>query len=165
MYKYKRPCKICGTETETDGMFITCEKCRTRVCVCGKLVVSEKGRNNSEIKKFCSKKCQYKEHAKRFLGKRGEDNFGWKGGRIKTREGYISAYHPEHPTSDKKGYIREHRFVMEKHLGRSLHPNEQVHHKNGIKDDNRIENLEIVLSTRHMGEIKCPHCQKTFKIK
>ena len=80
----------------------------------------------------------------------GPKHPNWKGGRKKSR-GYILVYLPSHPFSMKNRYIREHRLVMEKHLGRYLTPKEVVHHKNEIRDDNRIENLELCDSSgRHI---------------
>lgn len=62
------------------------------------------------------------------------------------RSEYIYLYRPEHPRSGKQGYIAEHRLLMEHKIGRLLAFEETVHHKNGVKDDNRIENLELFAS-------------------
>lgn len=74
----------------------------------------------------------------------GENSPRWKGGIRKTKAGYIRIYAPDHFHTTKEGYVMEHRLVMEKHLGRILSRKEIVHHINGKKDDNRIENLELV---------------------
>jgi len=71
-----------------------------------------------------------------------EKNCNWKGG-ICHSMGYIKIKIRSHPFADKQGYVYEHRLVMEKHLGRFLTKIEVVHHKNDIRDDNRIENLKL----------------------
>jgi hypothetical protein len=96
--------------------------------------------------------------------RRGKNAPCWKGGR-KISSGYVFIWKPDYPKSDCNGYVSEHRYVMEKHLGRYLTDNETVHHKNGIKDDNRLENLELLLKTAHFGRIRCPHCEKEFLLK
>lgn len=76
----------------------------------------------------------------------GEKHPNWRGGRSKTKSGYILVRSLEHPFCSKLGYIPEHRLTMEKKLGRYLKKNEIVHHLNGVKDDNREENLKIFSS-------------------
>lgn len=73
----------------------------------------------------------------------GKDNPAWKGGRIRSAN-YIYLWMPDHPYCDKKGYVREHRYVMEQSLGRYLEADESIHHKDGNKYNNAIENLELV---------------------
>jgi hypothetical protein len=95
---------------------------------------------------------------------KGIKNRNWKGQKIHSNTGYIWIEVFDHPHASA-GRILEHRLIMENILGRYLERWEHVHHKNCIKDDNRPENLEIVLSYKHHGEIRCPHCLKQFKIK
>lgn len=91
---------------------------------------------------------------------RGDKHPGWKGGTTVASSGYIRQYAPDHPYANGK-YVMQHRLVMEAHLGRYLEPSEVVHHKNGVVDDNRIENLEVFSSNgAHLAATlsgKCPN--------
>ena len=65
------------------------------------------------------------------------------------KRGYVMIYFPDHPQSNKDGYIMEHDLVMECCIGRWLKDNEVVHHINHITNDNRIENLQLLTKKEH----------------
>jgi len=76
----------------------------------------------------------------------------WKGGKTTHKQGYPMILCQNHPrTSSKNKYVFEHILVMEEFLGRLLKSGENVHHKNGVKDDNRIENLELWIKPQPTG--------------
>jgi hypothetical protein len=112
---------------------------------CGEEFFAHPG--NWKKSRFCSKQCSRRR---------------WNGGRIK-RNGYVLIYAPDHPSikGRTQKYRLEHRLVMEQMLGRYLEQHERVHHKNGKRDDNRPENLELWTNGHSMPGKRVsdiPHC-------
>jgi len=153
-YEGSRGRKYQTTKQKTGETII----CKT----CGK----NSYRTLSEIKRgrtnYCSFECRKKGGYNPY--RKGQESPNWKGGTSKVK-GYIYVKCLEHPNKNSGGYVAQHRLVMEKHIGRYLFKKESVHHKNGVKDDNRIENLELVSCSPHNGYVECPHCKERFLIR
>lgn len=124
---------------------------------CGSNFFSKKWKS-----KFCSKKCFIKIlNHKKFISYRIENNIDISipkkdkkpnGSGHKDPHGYVYINRVSHPNSQKRGRIYEHTFVMSTYLGRPLKKGETVHHKNGVRDDNRIENLELWSKSHPSGQ-------------
>jgi hypothetical protein len=144
----KIPCKYGGSRTE-----LICNTCQKHFTLAS-YRLKDKTRGL-----FCSHKCSYKS------GRIGNHNKGnkshiWKGGKITTKLGYILIYSPKHPfPNTPKGYVYEHRLIMEKHIGRYLDRKEFIHHINNIPNDNRIENLQLTNPHDHQKNhrLEKPH--------
>ncbi len=84
--------------------------------------------------------------------RRGSRSPVWKGGKKKNGQGYRLVLLERgdffFSMATERGYVLEHRLLMAKHLNRCLLPWEVVHHRNGIKDDNRLENLKLLSTNR-----------------
>jgi hypothetical protein len=152
-----KTCVACGRDYDPrSNRQIYCSKtCRLgeRDCVhCGKTFVP--GRHGEE-RRFCSLACWYDSQCP--VGSVRPDNSGYN--IVKVPPGTPGT---KRAARGRNHWMWEHRYVMQQHIGRPIEPWEQVHHKNGRRDDNRIENLEL---WRHQqpsgireGDYHCPGC-------
>ena len=84
---------------------------------------------------------------------RPDRNVFWRGGRTVDKAGYILIHAPDHPHATKGGYVREHRLVMERELGRYLLPDEVVDHRDTDTGNNDPSNLRLFASNAdHLRE-------------
>ena len=118
-------------------------KCFLKECACGcGTIITER----SEYHRF-----RMYAWGHNLLTKHGSEHPSWKGGRQFSSHGYAKVWSPNNLNADADGYVYEHVLQMQKFLCRSLTSIEVVHHKNGIKDDNRLNNLELMTSSTHMS--------------
>ena len=126
-------CSTCRKDFIPSSRHKDCPKCRgikqKKTCQCG-----AKMYKNALICSSC-----------RSMSK--ELNGNWRGGRTRHSKGYMYVLVSSSPTK----YVFEHIVVMEESLGRPLLPDENVHHINGVKDDNRLENLELWVKPQPTG--------------
>lgn len=80
---------------------------------------------------------------------RGENNGRYKGGEFVNFHGYVQKKCVGHPQADINGYYEKHRWVYEQHYNCCLLKHIEIHHINGIKTDNRIENLQPLTKSAH----------------
>jgi len=135
--------KYCSKECYYKGRWGNSHKEVVKCIKCGNDFVKFKSNN----KKFCSLTCQYQWRSENFSG----DKSPRYKGRIKygTDNRYYAIPVPYHPYCNSKGYVMEHRLVMEKHLKRFLSQSEIVHHIDGNPRNNNIDNLILMDKVEH----------------
>ena|SRR3990167_1130787 len=141
--KYRKPRNKYNPLRPSKFIWQKCKICSKKFCRALSTIRSTR-KLCKRGSRFCSRKCSG-------IGRRKEQL---------TSNGYRRIW------KDGKGRL-EHRVIMESFLKRKLDSNEHVHHKNGIKTDNKLSNLQVFLNTEHGGgtrHIKCPNCNLKIRL-
>lgn len=155
-------CKLCSKEYTTIyknkvfcsqtckcSYFAIIEKIRYKEYGYGEgvcLVCNKKYKKTRKVQRYCSIVCA---NSIRKIYLNIPDCLDRADRKIDKNIGYVRVYCPMHREANTRGYVYEHRVIAEEMLGRDLLPDEVVHHKNGIRWDNRPENLEVMDKYKH----------------
>ena len=150
--KFGRDPLYCSMSCSDTGRRKDADERNKFVCQhCGKLETRSRYTDKFRIyrdQKFCSPECKVAAQTKAAFDRFNAGDFR----RHTKKHGYVYLSVPSLANGGKRTEVLEHRYVMEQHLGRSLLPTETVHHKNGIRADNSIENLELFDSRHGPGQ-------------
>lgn len=155
-----RQCVVCGKDVyvKVFEQRLGFHRCCSRACKdrwaarnsvkapcgwCGKEMTMSPFR--SEIQKYCSRECCSEASRTNIL-----EGHIHNGRRSRSLNGYVCVWEPDHHKS-YRGWVLEHRLIMERITGRPLESHEDVHHINGVKDDNRLENLVLLTKSQHQA--------------
>jgi len=144
-------CKWCNSEFEKKGKKVFCNK-KCNVDYWSKQQ-SLKIKDNPELKKkkMYRSRLYYRKKHKLDLNV-SVLFYREKGSGTITKTGYRCINKIGHPNASKTGRILEHQYIMSQHLGRPIFKHEMIHHKNGNRLDNRIENLELWSKSHPSGQ-------------
>ncbi|MEK9207765.1 MAG: hypothetical protein AAB922_04735 [Patescibacteria group bacterium] len=187
-------CKVCGTVryvkkgvAEKDNPQFCSKKCYAinkkasglfkkgeyRECgICKKEIYVQQWQIARGHGKFCSAQCRHIHLSKIF---KGESSYAWKGGQYIDSHGYVYLRAEGHPRV-ANNYVKRAVLVLENKIERYLSPGEISHHVNGVKNDDRPENLEVMTRDAHNKyhaslikgfdsrvNVSCEHCGLIFK--
>lgn len=143
---WRKPCKRCGEPFayRTTRVEYCSDDCKYGTAECEQCGSTFQVTKHS-AGRFCSTECHY------------ENTIPTGSVRSSGRDGYVLVKVPPgtpgaRGSATMRRWMSQHRYVMQQHLGRPLLPQEEVHHRNGVRDDNRLENLELWSKSQPAGQ-------------